>query len=151
MTKRSWMVLALVLTTLALLVGCGQSGGTGGGVPEDAAFEITGQVDQEVGWTEDELRAMDTTEAQSTNKEGETSTHTGVAINTLLDIAGVQDGATTLVLVGDDGYTAEVALSEVQACNDCLIAFGDEGSLGAVLPGFPGNVQVKGIVEIQVQ
>jgi hypothetical protein len=62
---------------------------------------------------------MGTIEAESTNKQGETKTYTGVPINALLELAGVQDAATTLTFVADDGHTAEVALAEVQACEDC--------------------------------
>ncbi len=80
------------------------------GVPDDAAFRITGSVQTEVGWTEEKLRSMDTIEAEATNKAGETKTYTGVRISDLLSKADPKDGATTLVFVAGDGYTAEVAL-----------------------------------------
>ncbi|MGD8624421.1 MAG: molybdopterin-dependent oxidoreductase [Anaerolineae bacterium] len=122
-----------------------------GGIPDNAAFKITGSVENEIGWSEEKLRAMDTIDAESTNKDGETKTYTGVAMNDLLATASPQAGATTLVLVADDGYSAEVALAEVQACGDCIVSFRNQGGFSAVLPGFPGNVQVKGVVEIQVK
>lgn len=122
----------------------------GDGIPADAAFKITGAVETEIGWTEDQLRSMDTIEAQSTNKAGETSTYTGVSINDLLGKAGVE-GASTLTFVADDGYTAEVPLADVQACADCILSFRNQGGFSSVLPGFPGNAQVKGVVEIQVK
>jgi DMSO/TMAO reductase YedYZ molybdopterin-dependent catalytic subunit len=121
------------------------------GIPENAALKITGNVETELGWTEEKIRSMDTMEAQSTNKAGETETHIGVAINDLLGKAGPKPDATALVLVADDGYTAEVSLAEVQSCGACIVAFRSEGGFGTVLPGFPGNVQVKGVVEIQVK
>jgi tungstate transport system substrate-binding protein len=123
----------------------------GGGIPANAALKITGNVTNEVGWTEEDVRAMDTIEAQSKNKAGETKTYTGVPICALLELAGVQADATTLVFVGDDGYTAEVALADVQACEDCIVSFRNQGGFSTVLPGFSGDVQVKGVVEIQVQ
>jgi hypothetical protein len=122
-----------------------------GDIPADAALKITGKVENEIGWTEDQVRAMDTIEAESTNKAGETSTYTGVPIVALLELAGLQDGAATLTFVADDGYTAEVKLSEMQACQDCIVSFRNQGGFSTVLPGFPGNVQVKGVAEIQVQ
>jgi len=122
-----------------------------GGIPENAAFKITGNVSGEIGWTEEDVLAMDTVEAQSKNKAGETKTYTGVLICVLLESAGVQADATTLVFVGDDGYTAEVALADVQACEDCIVSFRNQGGFSTVLPGFSGDVQVKGVVEIQVQ
>ena len=74
-------------------------------MPDDAALKITGSVETEVGWTEDKIRSMDTIEAESTNKEGETKTYTGVRISDLLSKAVPTSGATTVVFVADDGYT----------------------------------------------
>jgi DMSO/TMAO reductase YedYZ molybdopterin-dependent catalytic subunit len=123
----------------------------GGGIPENAALKITGAVENEIGWTEEKIRSMDTIEAESTNKQGETSTYTGVLIDDLLGKAGPNDGATTLVFVADDGYTAEAPLADIQACADCIVSFRNQGGFSIVAPGFPGNVQVKGVVEIQVK
>jgi DMSO/TMAO reductase YedYZ molybdopterin-dependent catalytic subunit len=121
------------------------------GVPDDAAFKITGNVETEVGWTEEKIRSMDTIDAESTNKEGETSTYTGVRISDLLSKAGPNDGATTVVFVADDGYSAEAPLADIEACADCIVSFRNQGGFSIVAPGFPGNVQVKGVVEIQVE
>ena len=123
----------------------------GGGIPEDAALKITGAVENEIGWTEEKIRSMDTIEAESTNKQGEASTYTGVLINDLLGKAGPNDDATTLAFVADDGYTAEAPLADIQACADCIVSFRNQGGFSIVAPGFPGNVQVKGVVEIQVK
>ncbi|MBN1138784.1 MAG: substrate-binding domain-containing protein [Anaerolineae bacterium] len=128
-----------------------KAGQPSGGVPADAALKVTGKVENEIGWTEAEVRAMDTIEAQSTNKQGETSTYTGVPITALLDLAGLQGDAATLVLVADDGSTAEVALAEVQACQDCIVSFRNQGGFSTVLPGFSGELQVKGVIEMQVK
>jgi DMSO/TMAO reductase YedYZ molybdopterin-dependent catalytic subunit len=121
------------------------------GVPDDAALKITGQVETEVGWTEEKIRSMDAIEAESTNKEGEASTYTGVRISDLLSKAGPQDGAATVVFVADDGYSAEAPLADIEACADCIVSFRNQGGFSIVAPGFAGNVQVKGVVEIQVK
>jgi len=121
------------------------------GVPDDAAFKITGAVETEVGWTEEKIRSMDTIDAESTNKAGETQTYTGVRISDLLSKADPKAEATTLVFVADDGYSAEVALAEIQACADCILSFRNQGGFSIVAPDFPGNAQVKGVVEIQVK
>jgi hypothetical protein len=117
----------------------------------DIALKITGNVGQEIGWLEEDVRAMETMEAQSTNKQGQTETYTGVSINKLLEMAGPAADATTVVFVADDGYTAEVTLAEVQGCADCIASFRNQGGFSIVMPGFPGNVQVKGVIEIQVK
>ena len=126
-------------------------GGQAGNIPDNAALQITGNVSTESGWTEEEVRAMEAMDVEATNKDGETETYTGVSINALLQLAGVNDGATTVVYVADDGYSAEVALADVQACANCIVAFVDGGGFRIIMPDSPGNVQVKGVVEIQIK
>lgn len=121
-----------------------------GGIPADAALKVTGNVETEVGWTDAKIRSMDTISADYTDKSGETKTYTGVAINDLLGKAGPNSGATTVILVADDGYTAELALADVQGCADCIVAFDDPG-FRSVMPNLSGKAQVKGLVEIQVK
>ncbi len=94
---------------------------------------------------------MEAITVQSTNKDGVLSDYTGVSLNALLALAGVSADATGLVFVADDGFTAEVTLAEIQACTDCIVSFRSNGGFSTVLPGFPNNVQVKGVIEIQVQ
>jgi len=117
----------------------------------DAALKVTGLVEKEVGWTEDEVKAMETMTVESTNKDGETKSYTGVSINALLALAGVKADAATVVFVADDGYTAEISLAELQACADCIVSFRDKGGFSTVLPTFSSGLQVKGVVEIQVK
>ena len=128
-----------------------EGGQAEGGIPEDAALKITGNVATEIGWAEEEVLAMDAIDAESTNKDGETKTYTGILITQLLELAGVQEGAETLNFVADDGYMAEVALADAQACADCIVSFRNQGGFSIVMPGFPGNIQVKGVIEIQVK
>ena len=77
MTKKTLLLLGLSIVLLGALVGCG--GSSGGGAPSgEIALEVTGNVENQLGWAEDEVRSMDTTEAERENKEGEMSTYTGV-------------------------------------------------------------------------
>jgi hypothetical protein len=152
--KRVWTQIVWGVLLIVSLIGCSTPAPiveAPAGISADAALKITGKVENEIGWTEEQVRAMDTIEAESTNKDGEASTYTGVLINVLLDLAGVQADATTLTFVADDGYTADVELSEVQACSDCIVSFRNQGGFSTVLPGFSGKLQVKGVVEIQVK
>ena len=121
------------------------------GVPDDADFKVTGNVRTEVGWTEEKLRSMDTIDVQYTNKSGETATYTGVRISDLLSKADPKEGATTVTFVADDGYSGEAPLADIQACADCIVSFRNQGGFSIVAPGFANNVQVKGVVEIQVK
>jgi len=121
------------------------------GIPEGAALKITGSVSQEMGWTEDEVRAMETMKAKSTNSQGDIQTYTGVSLSKLLEMAGPAADATTVTFVASGGTTAEVTLAELQACANCIASFRNKGGFSIVAPGFPDNVQVKGVIEIQVK
>jgi hypothetical protein len=90
-------------------------------------------------------------EAESTNKAGETKTYTGISIKSLLDLAKPKADANAVVYVANDGSTGEVSLADVTACADCIVSFRNQGGFSIVMPGFPGNVQVKDVIEIQVK
>jgi tungstate transport system substrate-binding protein len=117
-------------------------------MPADAALKITG-IATPMGWTLDQLGALDTLDVPYTNKKGETTTYTGVLLADLLNMAGVQSAA-TLTLVAGDGYTVDTTMADVQGCADCIVAF-DNGSLRAVMPPFGSGFQVKDLREIQVK
>lgn len=117
----------------------------------DVAFKVTGMVNAEQGLTDAQLKAMETTTADSTGKDGSTTTYTGVAVAKLLEAAGVKEGAANVAFVADDGYSAELPLADVLACANCIVGFRDDGKYQLVMPGFPGNAQVKGVVEINVK
>ncbi len=101
--------------------------------------------------TEEEVKAMPTLDVESTNKQGQKATYTGVLISELLNLAGPAADATTVVFIADDGYTAEIALANVIACADCIVSFRSNGGYSTVLPGQSGKLQVKGVIEIQVK
>jgi hypothetical protein len=134
----------VLFVTAILLTACSSGGG-------EVALKVTGNVANEQAWTEAQVKKMDTMEAVSTNKDGESSTYTGVLITDLLGEAQPNADATTVVFVADDGYTAEVTLEELNACADCIVSFRDQGGFSTVLPNFSGKLQVKGVAEIQVK
>jgi hypothetical protein len=153
MNKKSMLRLALFLLMLPGLVGCAQAATEQAppAEPASAALKFTGKVDHETSWTMADLQAMDTISVDTTDKNGDTVHSTGVKLLDLADKAGLQDGVTQLTLVGSDGYEAPVAIGDFQACTECIVAFQDDGSLSAVMPGFSGKTQVKGIVEIRAE
>jgi len=63
----------------------------------------------------------------------------------------VQEGASTVVLVASDGYTAEMPIADLEACDTCIVAPQDGGGFRSVMPGMAGNLGVKDLVEIKVQ
>jgi len=160
MTKRTLTILTALLMLALLLVGCSTAAPEEPAPAEPEAAEettdettvaFTGQVERETTFTESELKAMETIDVEDTNNNGETVTRTGVPINSLLDMVGVNEDATTLVIVSDEGEEVEVDFAEVRACTQCILAFRTRGGFRSTLPGFPGSVQVRGVIEIRVQ
>ena len=149
MSKKLLTLLSITTMLAVMLTACG--GGAKGSIPENAALKITGNVDKEIGWTEEEVRAMESMDVESTNKDGEASTYTGVLLSELIAAAQPNAAATMVTFVADDGYTAEIGLEELMACADCIASFRNQGGFSTVLPGYEGKLQVKGVVEIQVK
>ena len=116
----------------------------------EVALKVTGDVANEQAWTEDEVKAMDTLDVESTNNKGEKSTYTGVLLSDLISAAEPNADANLVTFVADDGTTAEISLDELMACNDCIASFRNQGGFSTVLPGYDGKMQVKGVVEIHI-
>ena len=116
----------------------------------EVALKVTGDVANEQAWTEDEVKAMDAIDVESTNSKGEKSTYTGVLLSELITAAKPNADANMVTFVADDGYTAEIGLEELMACADCIASFRNNGGFSTVLPGYEGKLQVKGVIEIQV-
>jgi tungstate transport system substrate-binding protein len=119
--------------------------------PAGTALKITGKVSKEMAWSEDEIKAMPTMEAERANKEGTMETYTGVLIANLLELAGPTADATTITFVADDGYTADAPLADLVNCANCIVSFRTQGGFSVVAPDMSGGVQVKGVIEIQVK
>jgi hypothetical protein len=111
-------------------------------VVEEAALKVG-----ETAFSMEQLEGMDTIVSEATKKDGSTTEYTGVLVTDLLNEAGAAGG--TVVFIASDGYEAELSMAELEGCADCIVAFDGE-ELRLVLPGFPSSVQIKGIVEIQV-
>lgn len=115
------------------------------------ALTITGLVNNEQAWTEAEVQAMETTDAEDVNNKGETDTYTGVTINSLLALAGVQADATTVVFVTAGDETLEMTLADLEECADCILSFRNQGGFSTVLPGFSDLPRLRDVVEIIVR
>jgi len=101
--------------------------------------------------TMSDLKEMILTKADSTDKNGKTTTYSGVLLSTLLDKAGISDN-TSVTIIGSNAYTSpSISISDLKNCAVCIAAILDDGSLQSVLPGQSGKMQVKNMVEIQVK
>ncbi|MFZ5819212.1 MAG: molybdopterin-dependent oxidoreductase [Chloroflexota bacterium] len=118
----------------------------------EGSLVVTGLVGQPQGFMEADLRALDVLQITAEHPKKGPQDYEGISLNALLDLAGVQDGATKLVITASDGYTAEVGLDVVAACADCLVAFTDTAEqFSMVMPGMESSAWVKGVASLEVK
>ncbi len=153
MNIRKFLVTLLFIVLLAALSGCAPKASEEAAAPAGAAgaVKLIGLVNAEQSLTAEQLKGMETKQVNSTNKDGKTTTYTGVGLTKLLESAGVKSEAKALLFTGSDGYSSEVSLTDIQACTDCILAFQDDGTFINIMPGLAGNTQVRGLVEIKVK
>ena len=119
---------------------------------EGAEFAIVGLVNTETGFTEDTLRALDVVTINAEHPKNGPQDFEGVLLSELFEMAGIQSGATTLVITAADGFSAEVSLADVQACPNCMLGFTNTaGKFKMVMPDLPSNTWVKDVVKIEVK
>jgi DMSO/TMAO reductase YedYZ molybdopterin-dependent catalytic subunit len=120
-------------------------------------------VDNPLSLTYDELRCMRKIEVRCTlvcpGFFQDEATWAGTPLKDILDQAQVQSGATGVLLISADPYTAFVSLDEARA-EDAFLAYEWEGEPVPILHGFPvravfpqlnGNRWVKWLIEIEVK
>ncbi|MBN1304891.1 MAG: hypothetical protein JXA13_10690 [Anaerolineales bacterium] len=118
----------------------------------EGSLAVIGMVDSPVGFTEADLRALFVLQITAEHPKKGPMDYEGVSLNALLDMAGVQGGATTLVITAGDGYAVDVSLDEVRACSDCLVSFTDTTEeFNMILPGMSSEAWVKGVVSLEVK
>ncbi len=118
----------------------------------EGTLTITGLVDQPLGFMEADLREMDVLQITAEHPKSGSADYEGVSLKALLEMAGIQDGATTLVITAGDGYSGEVSLAEVLACEDCLLGFTNTlEKFKVVMPGFDSGAWVKEVVSLEVK
>lgn len=130
-----------LIVVFALLASCSQTA-----VEVEEAVLTVGGGD----YARSELEDLGSLSADYTNKDGETTTYSGIPLNALLEDANLTSGGGTLVFTASDGYETELSLEEALACADCIVAF-DDGTLRLVMPEFSSKLQVKDLVEIKIQ
>ncbi len=125
-------------------------------------LKVSGLVDHSLSLTYDEIRCMpavtDNPELVCAGVFTDYASWTGVPLEYILDLAGVQQGATELTLVSADGYQVRVPL-ETTKMENIFLAYEVNGKtlpvqhgfpLRAVFPGMVGSYWLKWLVEIRV-
>jgi hypothetical protein len=149
MNKNFIITLLCVFSLVFLLMACGASEPD---IPEDAALVIVGNVEKEIGWLEETIRAMDTIDVESTNSSGDSELYTGVSIRTLMENAVVNPEATSIIFISDDGKSSgEIPVSDVITCENCIVSFRTKGGFSIVAPDLGKDAQIKGVIRIDVK
>ncbi len=110
-----------------------------------AAGEVASKPAIEVNGKPFTLTEVKTLPEVKTDVEG--TSYTGVRILDLLKTAGASS-ATTISLVAGDGYSAEVAVADLN--EQSILAFGEQDALDTVIPGQGKGSWVRGVVAINV-
>jgi hypothetical protein len=139
--KKSISLISIVFILGAALTACSAKESA------ESILALSGIV--EFSWAKADLKSIEMIAVDYVNKDGETTTYEGIALKPLLDSAGVKEFE-KITLVAFDGYTAEITYEEVAGCSDCIIAFQEEGGLRTVMSGFSSKLQVRDLVEIQI-
>lgn len=116
------------------------------------SFVVVGAVGQPMGFMEADLRALEVMKINAEHPKNGMQEFEGVSLNALLDMAGVVEGATTLVITASDGYSVEVSLGDVRACANCLLGFTNTlEKFKMVMPNLPSGTWVKDVVKLEVK
>jgi DMSO/TMAO reductase YedYZ molybdopterin-dependent catalytic subunit len=120
-------------------------------------------VAEELSLTYDDLRRLPKVSAAPMlvclGEFNDTATWSGVPVQTILDMAGVQAGAVSLVMTGADGYSTTISVESALESGGFL-AYELEGRplpalhgfpVRAVFPGEYGSYWVKWLLEIEVR
>jgi DMSO/TMAO reductase YedYZ molybdopterin-dependent catalytic subunit len=119
---------------------------------QPGSLVITGKVNQSLTLNESVLRALPVIKVTAEHPKKGMMDFEGVALSTLLDMAGVKDDATALAITAVDGYSVEISLVDARACPKNLVAFTDTpGSFFLVVPDLPSSNWVADVVKIELK
>lgn len=120
-------------------------------LPEGAVLLVHGDVLNTLTLGMDNLQAMNVIETELEHPKNGLRTYRGVKLAQLLNLAGVSPDASSVVMTASDGYTAEISLTDALNCEDCILAFAEDGTLEMVLPGFESSFWIKNVQFLQVK
>lgn len=120
-------------------------------LPEGVAIKITGDVRNQLALTTDNLGGLGIVEVEVEHPKKGLQLYRGVKLNLILSLAGIEAGATTLVMTAADGFTVELPLNQIQACENCLIALDADGTLSMAMDGMGGGFWVIDVIHLNVK
>lgn len=149
--------------------------------PQEHSLTLHGMVDQPMQFTMDDLMRLPSVSrihfiecsgntltewdeptlktVQGTHGLTSTSEWTGVPLSTVLEMAGLQDGAAWILAEGADAAVMTRSVPVDKAMDDAILAYAQNGEalrpeqgypLRLLLPGFEGNTHIKWLRRLEV-
>ena len=122
-------------------------------IQPDVILVVAGNVADSGTWDADRLRRLGVVDEIAFQPiGGEEVISYGILLRDLLDAVEPTPSASRVVFTDSDGDRVEMSLDEAQACEECLVAFGQLGrELHLVMPGEPVKLWVKNLVITEIQ
>jgi len=143
MKKNSFVTILIIMLFSLVLSACAPT------KTVEPALTVKGLIDKV--YALDDLEALPQTSSDYINKDGETTTYNGVAFSVIFDDLKLSSDPSSVKMVAIDNYVGEITFEELKACNDCIIAILEEGTLRSVLPGFSSKVNVRELIVLDLQ
>ena len=140
MRKQLVQTTMVMITLLAVAAACAPQGET--------VLTVSGAVDNTLELTQADLEDLGVEELTLEHPRNGAQPYEGVRLSAILGEASAN--GTMVKFVASDGYEYEIAVADLDACEDCIVAITDEG-LNLAMPGMEGKAWVKDIVTIEVQ
>ena len=118
--------------------------------PADASLLVKGLVDSEKTLTMADLTAMNVLNISVEHPKKGAIDVTGVRLIDILALLSIKPEATTVSLIATDGFSANIPLADILACDNCLAGW-DEEFLRTYMPGFDSNNWVKDLAIIELK
>ncbi len=118
--------------------------------PADATLTVTGLVDAERTFTMANLEALNVLSISVEHPKKGPINVTGVRFSELLALFTIKADAKIVKLIASDGFSAEVPLADLLACENCLAGW-DEEMLRTYMPGLDTNFWVKDLATIEIK
>jgi len=116
--------------------------------PADASVTFTGLVDAEKTLSMEDLEALGVVNTTVEHPKKGSMEVTGVPFSKLLAEVTIKPEATTVAFLASDGFSVDVPLADLEACEQCLLGW-DEEMLRTYMPGFESSFWAKDLVRIE--
>ena len=116
--------------------------------PADASVTLTGLVDAEITLSMEDLVALGVVNITVEHPKKGSMEVTGVPFSKVLAEVAIKPEATTVTFLASDGFSVDVPLADLEACEQCLLGW-DEEMLRTYMPGFESTYWAKDLVTIE--